>query len=146
MDLRTSQTIKLINKHLQIRKYLTKFCYLFIIGGILTYVFYAIIKTSEKYKLVSDLANNANHYKTEKIMINPRINFQHNDNKIYEIIAKKAIHKDDELVILYDVNAKGDVGSITAGQLDISENGDHLVFTKNPVLILNKENISNKTQ
>ncbi len=85
MDLRTSQTIKLINKHLQIRKYLTKFCYLFIIGGIFTYIFYAIIKTSEKYKLVSDLANNASHYKTEKIMINPRINFQHTDNKIYEI-------------------------------------------------------------
>ena len=68
--------------------------------------------------------------------MNPRIKFQYSDNQIYNIRAKKAFHKDESEVILYDVFAKGDLGNITSGQLKIDEAGDHLVFTKNPVLIL----------
>jgi hypothetical protein len=39
---------------------------------------------------------------------------------------------------MYDVFAEGKIGKITAGELEITESGDHMVFTKNPVLILNQ--------
>ena len=48
-------------------------------------------------------------------------------------------HKDENEAILYDVFAEGDIGKITAGELQINQDGDHLVFTKNPILILNKD-------
>ena len=71
-------------------------------------------------------------------MTNPRIKFQYNDSQVYQIQAKKAFHQDNEEALLYDVFATGEIGNITAGELKIDEEGNHLVFTKNPVLILNK--------
>ncbi len=137
MDLKTEQVLKLVESHLRIKNFLTILCYFFIVGGLLIYVFYAFDQ-SRAIKLVNKFKDDPEKYKTEKIMTNPRINFQHNDSKIYHIQAKKAFHKDENEVILYDVFATGDIGNITAGELKIDEEGDHLVFTKNPVLILNK--------
>ena len=71
-------------------------------------------------------------------MINPRIKFQYTEDQIYTIKAKRAVHKDEQEVTLYDVYATGEAGNITAGQLVINDEGNHLVFTQNPVLILNK--------
>lgn len=144
MDLQTLKAIKLIKKHVWIRKYLTQICYLFIIGGVFVYIFYAVVKNNEKFKLVAQYGADPEKYKTEKIMVNPRIKYLHSDNKLYDIVAKKAVHKDEEEVVLYDVKATGEVGSITAGELNVSDNGDHLVFTKNPVLILNKDVSTNQ--
>ena len=71
-------------------------------------------------------------------MINPRIKLQYSENQVYAIKAKKAVHQDDQEVTLFDVFAAGEAGNITSGKLVINDNGDHLVFTQNPVLILNK--------
>ena len=71
-------------------------------------------------------------------MTNPRIKFQHDNNQVYHIQAKKAFHKNDQEALLQDVFASGDIGNITAGELKIDEEGNHLVFSHNPVLILNK--------
>ena len=71
-------------------------------------------------------------------MTNPRIKFEHGDAQVYHIQAKKAFHKNNQEAILYDVFATGEIGNITAGELEIDEKGDHLIFTKNPILILNK--------
>ena len=138
MDLKTSLTIKRINLYFKIKKYLTALCYSFIACGVLIYIFYALNKTNQNYKLVSDYKKNPEQFIAEKIMTNPRIKFQYSDNQIYEIEAKRAVHKDEEEVTLFDVYASGQVGNITAGKLKINENGNHLVFTENPVLILNK--------
>ena len=54
-------------------------------------------------------------------MINPRIKFQYNDNQVYEIKAKRAVHKDEQEVTLFDVYANGAMGNITAGELKINE-------------------------
>lgn len=108
-----------------------------IVGGLFIYIFYAF-NQSRTIKLVNQYKENPEGYKTEKIMTNPRINFQYSDTQIYHIQAKKAFHKDEQEVILYDVFATGDIGNITAGELKIDQEGNHLVFTKNPVLILNK--------
>ena len=91
-------------------------------------------------KIISDYKENFKDYKTEKVMTNPRINFQHSNNNIYHIKAKKAVHASDQEMVLFSVFATGNVGNITAGELKIDEEGDHLVFSKNPILILNKTN------
>lgn len=137
MDLKTEQILALFHAHLRIRNFLTILCYALIIGGLFIYVFSAF-NQSKTIKIVSDYKENPKEYKTEKIMTNPRIKFQYNDTQIYDIRAKRAFHKDNQEAVLYDVFAEGDIGRITAGQLEISESGDHLVFTKNPILILNK--------
>jgi len=137
MDLKTEQVLQLIQSHLRIKKFLTTLCYLLIIGGLLIYVFYAFSQ-SRAIKLVNQYKENPQNFKMEKIMINPRIKFQYNDTQVYHINAKKAFHKDESEVTLYDVFATGEIGNITAGELKIYDEGSHLVFTKNPILILNK--------
>ena len=112
-------------------------CYTLIIGGVFVYVFYAFGQ-SRTIKLVKDKAEHLSEYKTEKIMTNPRMKLQHDDGNVYDIRAKKAFHRNEDDVTLYDVFAEGEIGKITAGELEISEQADHLVFTKNPVLILNQ--------
>ena len=137
MDLHTKQVLELINSHSRIKKFLTILCYVLIVGGLFVYVFYAF-NQNRTIKLVTDYKKNPEEYKTEKIMTNPRIKFQYSMDEIYDIKAKKAFHKDESEVILYDVFATGNIGNITAGELKINDEGNHLVFTKNPVLILNK--------
>ena len=137
MDSATAQVLKLIQSQHKIKKFLTISCYALIIGGVFVYVFYGFRK-SNAIKLVKDRAESLKDYKTEKIMTNPRIKIQHEDGNIYDIRAKKALHENEQEVIMYDVFAEGKIGKITAGELEITESGDHMVFTKNPVLILNQ--------
>src|SRR3989338_9126651 len=137
MDTKTKQILATINSHSRIKNFITIFCYILIAGGLFIYVFQAI-NTGRTVKLVSDYKKNPEEFKTEKIMTNPRIKFQYNDTQIYNIQAKKAFHKDESEAVLYDVFAEGDIVKITAGELKIDEDGNHLVFTKNPLLILNK--------
>ena len=137
MDLDHEKIIKLFYSHLRIKNFITVLCYLLIVGGIFVYVFYGF-SHSNKIKVVRSFEDNSKSYETEKIMTNPSIKFEHGDKQIYEIKAKKAFHKNDREAILYDVFATGEIGNITSGELEISEQGDHLIFTKNPVLILNK--------
>ena len=137
MDLRTEQVLKLIKSQHRIRNYSTALCYTLIVGGIFVYVFYAL-NQSRSIKLVKDKVENIKQYQTEKIMTNPRIKLQHEDGNIYDVRAKKAFHHNQDDVTLFDVFAEGEIGRITSGELEISEQGDHLVFTKNPVLILNQ--------
>ncbi len=137
MDLETQKTLKIFHSHHRIKRFLTNLCYAMIIGGLFIYIFYAFTH-SRTIKLVTEYEKGIKEYKTEKIMTNPRIKFQYSDNQIYNIRAKKALHKDESEALLYDVFAEGDIGKITAGELKIDENGDHLVFTENPILILNK--------
>lgn len=145
MDDRTEQVLKLIRSHSKIRNYLTWLCYFAIVGGVFVYAFHAISKNNRAVKLVKQYNQNPDHYKIEKIMTNPRMIFQYDDGQVYHIKAKKAHHVDQEQVVLYDVFATGDIGNITSGKLEVSEQGDHLVFTENPILILNRtENINNK--
>lgn len=137
MDSRTAFALKKINLHLKVKKYLTILCYFLIIAGAFTYIFYALNKPTQQYKLVTDYQKNPQNFQIEKIMVNPRIKFQYNESQVYTIKAKRAVHKDEQEVTLFDVYATGEAGNITAGQLVINDEGNHLVFTQNPVLILN---------
>lgn len=137
MDLKTEEILKLFYSHLRIKNFLTILCYCLIVSGIFVYIFYAF-NQSRAIKLVNDYREKPTSYQTEKVMVNPRIKFEHGDSQIYQIQAKKAFHKNNNEAVLHDVFATGEIGNITAGELEIDEKGDHLIFTKNPVLILNK--------
>jgi hypothetical protein len=139
MDSKTENSLKAFRSHIRIKKFLTILCYLLIFGGVFVYVFYAINKTGA-IKLVREIKKKNDSYEIEKIMTNPRIKFEQGDDKIYHIRAKKAFHKNNQEATLYDVFATGEVGNITAGELKINEEGDHLTFSKNPILILNQTN------
>lgn len=139
MDLRTNLVLQQFNRHHKIQKLLIPSCYFLIAFSIMVYIFYAI-SGSNTNKLALKYKDKAKSIKTEKIMINPHMNFRYNANEIYEIKAKQAFHKDNESAILQDVSVSGSIGNITAGKLQINEEGDHLVFTEQPVLILKKTN------
>jgi hypothetical protein len=136
MDLRTEQILKLFKSHLRIKNFLITLCYFMIIGGIFVYIFYAFNR-SHTIKLVNQFSKNPKAYEMEKIMTNPRIKFQYNETQVYHIKAKKAFHKNEREAVMQDVFATGDIGNISAGKLEIDEEGNHLVFSQNPVLILN---------
>jgi hypothetical protein len=135
MDLNTRQVLINIQRYGQIKKFLTILCYVTIFCGIMLYVFHGLSKQNS-IKLINDFQSNKDDYFSEKIMTNPKIILQYNHNDIYNIKASKAMHKSNNEIILQDVFAEGNIGKITAGQLKISEDGNHLVFTINPVLIL----------
>lgn len=137
MDQKTKQALKLFDSHSRIKNLITFMCYIFIFVGISIYVFHGL-NQNNAIKLVKTAKGDFKNYKTEKIMTNPRIKFQYDDGQIYNIQAEKAFHKDNQEVKLENVFAIGDIGNITSGELEISEEGNHLIFTKNPILILNK--------
>lgn len=137
MDDKTQQALRLIQTHSRIRNILTALCYSLIISSLFIYISHAFNR-GQAAKLVIKYKEAANEMKAEKIMTNPYINFQYSDGEIYHIQAKRAWHKDNQRAILYDVSAEENIGKITAGELQINEAGDRLIFTQNPVVILNK--------
>jgi hypothetical protein len=137
MDKQTQNTLKNFQAHLKIKRFLTKICYALILGGVFIYIFYGV-NSADNIKIVSEFKENPQNFSSEKIMTNPRIKLMHSDGEIYDIKALQASHRDENAVILQDVFAIGNIGQISAGELKIDEAGDHLVFTKNPILILNK--------
>lgn len=129
--------LRMIKNHKRIYNFLIILCYSLITLGATTYLTYFFKKT-QNIKIVSDLQKNPRLFKVEKAMTNPRINLQHDDDNIYKIKAKKAIHDANQEVILEEVFAEGKIGRISAGALKIEDEGNHLIFSKNPVLILNQ--------
>ena len=95
-------------------------------------------KKKQVVRIVSQLNASEQTINAEKIMINPRITIKHDDGKTYNIKAKKAYHLNEEEVALQEVFANSEIGTISAGELQIKDEGNHLIFSKNPVLILNK--------
>lgn len=129
--------LKNFNNHFRVQKILTFFCY-FLICLSLSFYFSNFFKKKQTVRIVSQLNDKQITMKAEKIMVNPRITIKHDDGKIYNINAKKASHSSDNEVILYEVFADSEIGKISAGELKIDDEGNHLIFSKNPVLILNK--------
>ena len=136
MDKKTLEVLKKIKLYGKIKNYLTAISYLVIIVGVMIYIFHSL-EQKNNLKIVSDIENKKNNVQAEKIMINPRIILQYNQSEIYNIKATKAFHKSANEIILNEVFAEGDIGKISAGELKISEDGNQMIFTKNPVLILN---------
>ena len=139
MDLRTATILKRIAIHQLLKKFSIYSSYILIAIGIAVFAFYIFNNPQKRYKLVNDYKEGKEGVVSEKIMTNPTINFEYDDSQIFKIKASRASHVDQSNVTMYDVNAKGDIGSIVAGQLNINEDGDRLIFTQNPVLIIKNQ-------
>lgn len=135
---RTELTLETIKSHIKIKKILTRLSYAMISFGILFYIVSAFTQKNKAIKLVAQYKQDPDSFTTEKVMTNPHTIFQYSDDHIYYIKAKSAVHRNDNNLILNDVFASSDMGNITAGRLDVNESGDHLIFSKNPIVILNK--------
>lgn len=101
------------------------------------------VKKSSNIKIIKSFQDNQNKLASEKIMTNPSIKIKYNGNDIYHINAKRAYHSNDEEAILEKVTAKGKIGKITANKLEIKDNGNRLIFSDNPKLILTKKSKNN---
>lgn len=136
MDNKTLEVLKKIKLYGKIKNYLTTISYLVIVIGVMVYIFHSL-EQKNNLKIINNFEGKKDSLQTEKVMANPRIILQYNQGEIYNIKAKKAFHKSANEIILNEVFAEGDIGKISAGELKISEDGNQMIFTKNPVLILN---------
>ncbi len=116
------------------------YCSIFFI--IMVYSLIAV-KKSSNIKIIKSFQDNQNKLASEKIMTNPSIKIKYNDNDIYHINAKRAYHGNEEEAILEKVTAKGKIGKITANKLEIKDNGNRLIFSDNPKLVLTKKSKNN---
>ncbi len=130
--------IKNINQQLKLKKLLFICCFLVLIISFLSFLFVWFNFNSKAIKFIAN--NKAKLAEADKIMTNPRIKFEYEDGKIFNIQAKKAIHKDNNDVELSNITANGDQGSIEAGKLLITDNGNNLYFSESPVLTIIQEN------
>jgi hypothetical protein len=128
---------EIIKKQNRFRRLLTIFCIFILLFGILSFLFYGLDKTDNIVKFTG----RKNQLKdTEKTMFNPKIKFEHNNGSIFDIEAKKAVQKGKNDVELFDVQASGKEGKISAGNLLITNNGNNLHFSNNPVLTIIEKN------
>jgi len=101
------------------------------------------VKKSSNIKIIKSFQDSENKLASEKIMTNPSIKIKYNGNDIYHINAKRAYHSNEEEAILEKVTAKGKIGKITANKLEIKDNGNRLIFSDKPKLILTKKSKNN---
>ncbi len=129
------QIILNVKNSKKLQKVLTIFCYSFIFFAL---IFYAsnFFKEKKTIRIVNQIKSGREKFLAEKIMINPNIKIKNDDGKIYKITAKNAKNYNNEQVIMTEVFAESNDLKISAGELKILENGNHLIFSKNPILIL----------
>ncbi len=130
------QNIKIYSK---VKKYLTILCFSLIAIGVISFIFFGFYSNSGAIKFIAKYKDQSN-ITIEKVMVNPYIKFEHSKNDYYDVNAKKAIHKNDNDMLLFDVVADGSAVKITAGKLLVTNNGNDLTFSENPVLIIKQTN------
>ena len=127
--------IKTFQKNSLIKK---NFSFFLISLIVLSLAIYAInfFKKTKNITIINQVTKE-NTLTIQKIMTNPRISVKYDDDKIYHLNAKKAFHQNNEEIILEEVFAKCDIGTISAGKLNIDSRNERLIFSNNPLLILN---------
>ena len=129
--------VKNIDIYTKIRKYLIFSSIFLIFIGLILFFTFGFYKNSNVIKFVAKYKDQDN-VTIKKVMTNPKIKFEHSQGSYYNMSAKEAIHQDDEDILLFDVIADGDAVNIKAGKLLVSNNGNNLTFTDNPILIIKK--------
>ncbi len=136
-DSELQMTLNSFKNYFRLRKILSFFCY-FLIYILLSFYFSNFFEKKNTVRIVNQLNDKQKTLIAEKVMTNPRITIKHDDGKTYKIKAKKAFHLNEEEIALEEVFASSEIGNISSGELEIKDEGNHLIFTKNPILILNK--------
>lgn len=136
-EIDTQLILENFKKSSQIKKNLSIFCYI-LIGLAIGFYVSNFFEKNHKITIINNSKNNSKNIKAEKIMTNPRMSIMHDDGKIYKISATRAYHFTEDEVTMEEVHASSDIGNISAGELKIIDGGNHLIFSKNPVLIFNQ--------
>lgn len=136
MDLRTNMVLKKLAMHRLLKKLLLLSSYAMLLLCFAIFAFYIFNNPQKRYKIVSDYKEGKKNIKSEKVMINPTINFKYDDNQVFKIKAKKASHTDRSGITMFDVDAVGDIGTIKAGKVVMSDNGNRITFSVNPILVI----------
>ena len=138
MDYCEHKILKKFKKQHNLKIILLSSCYI-IIAIILVFFITIALKKSSNIKIIKSLKDNKENFTIEKIITNPSMKINYNDNDIYNINAKKAFHKNDDEIILENITAKSNIGTIKANKLEVKENGNRLIFSDKPILIIKKD-------
>jgi hypothetical protein len=136
-EIEFNNIFKKIKNYFFLKKILVTICYFLIAFALIIYL-KNFFQTKQTIRIITQIQDEKNQISAEKIMTNPRITIEHDDNKIYTIKAKSAINHNNQDINLEEVYAESDIGKISAGELKILDEGERLIFSKNPILILNK--------
>tara|TARA_Y100000389_G_scaffold204554_1_gene257944 strand:+ start:6076 stop:6486 length:411 start_codon:yes stop_codon:yes gene_type:complete len=71
------------------------------------------------------------HKKSSKLMNNPKIRFENDNGNFYDIKGKAAKYNSDGTIIAHQVTAISNSGIITSDRLDITNDGNVIIFTGN---------------
>ncbi|MFT6106256.1 MAG: hypothetical protein ACJA0S_000182 [Rickettsiales bacterium] len=134
---RSHQAIQKIHRGLEFRKNLIYFCIAILFFSVLSFLFYGFEASNNAIKFI---ARKDEVKKMEKVMFNPKIRFEQSEGNIFDVVAKKAIQKNKDDVELFDVFVEGGRGNITSDNLLITNGGDDLHFSGNPILIIKEIN------
>lgn len=127
-----------MNKLYQIRKnkkntkIIFRFCILFLILSSSIFLFYIMDSNNMALNIIKykNLENKSN----SKIMSNPQIYFEYEDGNFYKIKGESAKYHNGGDIIVKKVTANGNNGNIRAEKLDVTNNGNIIIFTGKPKL------------
>jgi hypothetical protein len=121
-----------IKRQVRFKVFLTFLCLIIVILGTSTFFFYGFGNVNKAIKLITS----KNNFNIEKVITNPRIKFEYDNGSTFDVSAKKAINTGKNDFEMFDVFAFGDVGQISAGNLLVTNDGNNLSFSNNPILII----------
>jgi hypothetical protein len=125
--------VKKIHSKAKIKNILALASVFAIIAAVFSFLFYGFVASSNAIKFTRQKEQIK---KLKKVMSSPKIKLDYKDGQIFDIKAQKAIHIDDNDIKLFDVDLRGQIGTITAENLLVKNAGNDLHFSGNPVLII----------
>jgi hypothetical protein len=131
--------VKNIKTYSRVKKSLIFICISLVLASIISFSFFGFFSNSAAIRVISKYKDK-DILKTQKTMTNPRIKFEHSKGSYYFMKAQKAVHQDDNNILLFNVEADGDLINIKSGELSITNQGNDLKFSESPVLIIKQNN------
>lgn len=125
-----------IKKQIFIKKIFVITCYAVIVVSIASYsgVFF---KNKNSFEYIKNrYQKQKDNLEFKKIIKKPKIRFEREDD-VYYIEADDAVYSNDYDAVLNNVTAYGSVGTLTSKKVTIRDNGNKIIFTGKPELILN---------
>ena len=124
--------INKINKNKKNTRIIFRICIIFLILSSVVFLFYIIDGKNvalniTKYK---DLEKN----KSSKLMTNPKISFEYKNGNWYDIKGKTAQYKKNGDITVKQVVTISNSGNIKSYRLDITDNGNVIIFNGKPEL------------
>ncbi|MDA7705484.1 hypothetical protein N8772_03305 [Rickettsiales bacterium] len=109
-----------------------RFCITFLILSSSVFLFYIFDSNNSVVNIIK--YKNIDKKSSNKLMSNPKIRFEYENGNFYDIKGKSAKYYENGNVIVNDVIANSDSGNIISEELNITNNGNIIIFTGKPEL------------